>query len=153
MKHTKTVTDTLKIVPKLQLGIKLDGGGVKSTGPHRVRFISDSIVEGVDPETGKPRKEMKYLVEEDGITKRWHVPIRDKQGNPNYLLERLMGIEEGDEAILEMKRKGIKNYVTVQKVVSEDHDGGTINLDEDDEGSSGEPGAGVPDEQPEPGTP
>ena len=146
MKHTKTVTDTLKIVPKLQLGIKLDGGGVKSTGPHRVRFISDSIVEGVDPETGKPRKEMKYLVEEDGITKRWHVPIRDKQGNPNYLLERLMGIEEGDEAILEMKRKGIKNYVTVQKVVSEDHDGSTINLDEDDEGSSGEPGAGVPDE-------
>ena len=103
-------------MPKLRLGVKLAKGGVSSTGPHLVKFVEEPIaIMGKDNE-GKERKELKFIVEENGIRYRWHAPIYSKDGTaPHYLMERIMDINVGDERILEMLRKGARNYVDVRK--------------------------------------
>lgn len=70
---------------------------------------------GTDHE-GKSRKELKYIIEENSAKYRWHVPILNKTGQPNYLVERLLDVEVGDERILEMKRQGARNYIEVRRV-------------------------------------
>ena len=66
--------------------------------------------------TKKPRQEIQYIVEEQGVKYTWNVPLHNKKGEPNYLLERLMGIKEGEEVVLEMKRSGMNNYVDVRRI-------------------------------------
>lgn len=113
MKSSKQIILDAGIVPKLKLGIKT-GSGVQSTGPHRVRFITDKPATGTDPETGKPIEVVAYLVEENGEKKSYRVPKLDKRtGEIHYLILRLAEIPEGSEVIMEMKRRGIKNYVEV----------------------------------------
>ncbi len=116
MKNLKLLAEQLNVLPKLRLGIKLEKGGVKSTGLHRVTFVEEpSTVMGRD-DSGKPRKELKFIVEEGAIKYRWQIPILGKDGQPSYLIERLMNIEVGDERILEMSRHGAKNYIDVRPV-------------------------------------
>ena len=103
-------------MPKLRLGVKLAKGGVSSTGPHSVKFVEEPIVILGKDHEGKQRKELKFIVEENGIRYRWNVPIMNKEGTqPNYLMERIMDISIGDERILEMMRQGARNYVDVRK--------------------------------------
>lgn len=119
MEKVKEIAKTLNILPKLRLGIKQAGGGVKSTGAHRVKFVAEpTVVMGRDHE-GKERKELRFVVEENGQQYRWNVPIFGKDGQPSYLIERLMHIEVGDERILEMTRHGAKNYIDVRAVDAE----------------------------------
>lgn len=116
MKNLHILATQLNILPKLRLGIKLEKGGVQATGPHKVKFLEEPVsVMGKD-EQGKPRKELKFIVEEDGIKYRWQVPILGKDGQPSYIIERLMNVEVGDERILEMMKQGIKNYIDVRMV-------------------------------------
>ena len=103
------------IIPRLRLGSKTDKG-VQGTGPHKVKFITDKEAKGTDPPTGKERDEVAYLVEENGQKKSYRVPKFGKNGEIHYLVIRLAEIKEGEEVILEMKRKGIKNYVEVSPV-------------------------------------
>lgn len=117
MKLSEEILKKANIMPRLRLGVKTDKG-VQSTGPHRVRFLLDKEAKGSDPVTGKERDEIAYLVEEDGIKKSYRVPKFDKKGEINYLVIRLAEIREGEEVILEMKRKGIKNYVQVSPLTS-----------------------------------
>lgn len=127
MKNLHVLAEQLKILPKLRLGIKLEGGGVQVTGPHQVKFLEEpTTIMGKD-EKGQPRKELKFIVEEKGIKYRWHIPILGKDGQPSYLIERLMDIEVGDERILEMKKQGMKNYIDVRMPGEESE------LPEDDE--------------------
>ena len=114
MENTKRVAEKLKVVPKLKLGVKLEKGGVQSTGPHLVTFLEDMIVNGRD-DLGKPRQEIRFTVEESGIKYRWNIPILGKDGNPHYLVEKLMNIEPGQMRILEMKKFGAKNFVDVRE--------------------------------------
>ena len=101
-------------LPFLQLGIKQDGGGVKSTGAHKVKFIEEpKVSKGNDPVTGEERQELHFIVEEDGSKKKWNFPLYFKDGSPHYLLSRLEEVEVGDEVVLEMKRKGVKNYIDI----------------------------------------
>lgn len=83
-----------------------------STGSHKVKFLEDSVVLGKDQQ-GNPRKEIRYIVEEDGVKYRWQVPILNKEQQPHYLIEQLMEIKVGEEVILEMKRRGARNYILV----------------------------------------
>lgn len=121
MKNLHTLAETLHIMPKLRLGVqtlKDDGtkGGVKSTGPHLVKFLEEPTTCMGKDEKGNPRKELKFIVEENSIKFRWQIPILGKDGQPSYLIERLMNIEVGDERILEMCKTGIKNFIDVREV-------------------------------------
>ena len=115
MNISKEILKKANIIPRLRLGSKTDKG-VQGTGPHKVKFITDKEAKGTDPQTGKERDEVAYLVEENGQKKSYRVPKFGKNGEIHYLVIRLAEIKEGEEVILEMKRKGIKNYVEVSPV-------------------------------------
>ena len=114
METSKTITKAANIIPRLRLGAKTDHG-VVANGPHRVKFIKDKETKGKDFQ-GKEIDMVAYLVEENGESKSYRIPKFNKEGEVNYLVIRLAEVNEGDEVILEMKKKGIKNYVEVSPV-------------------------------------
>lgn len=110
----------LGVVPKLRLGIKLlkpDGkpAGIKGTGPHTVKFLDEPMLIMGKNFEGKPRQEFKFTVEESGEKYRWQFPLLNKQGQPNYLLERTADIKVGDVRILEMMSHGAAKYIDIRK--------------------------------------
>lgn len=105
------------ILPKLRLGNKLSAGGVKPTGPHKVRILEDKIIKKADSETGKDTEFVRYFVEENGEKKYYDTRLKDKKtGDLSYLVQRFAEILEGDEVILEMKKQGMKNYIEITPV-------------------------------------
>lgn len=103
-----------KIYPKLRLGTKKEGGGVVATGPHTVKLLEDKITKGVDRESGKVIEVVRYILEENGEQKQYTVPVKNREtGELHYLVQRLSEVNEGETIILEMKKRGIKNYVEV----------------------------------------
>lgn len=130
----------------MRLGNKIEGGGVESTGPHGVVFVSEpTVVMGKDDQ-GKPRKEMRFVVEEKGIHYRWNVPIMNKEGQPSYLIEKLMNIEVGDKRVLEMSRQRGRNYIDVRGVDEKPPQEPSVEEDEDIEEEEDE-GSKLPDEE------
>lgn len=115
MKKVQEIAEAIKLVPKLQLGIKGAKGGVTPTGPHTIKFIEEPTVVLVN-KMGKMVKAFKFIVEEKGKQYRWLVPILNKENQPNYLVERLLEVEVGDERVLEMKKQGARNYIDIRKV-------------------------------------
>ena len=113
MKNSKALLAQAGLLPKLRLGVKQDKGGVKSTGPHRVKVLEDKIVKGFDQESGKEIDYVKYILSENNEKKYYQTKLKDKEGGLSYLVQRLAEINEGDEVILEMKRRGVRNYVEV----------------------------------------
>ncbi len=133
MKVSKEILSKMGVLPKLRLGKKKSGGGTISTGAHRVKLLSDKIVNGTDPKTGKIIEFVRYLVEEKGEKKIYQTKKLNDKGEVNYLVMNLSEINEGDEVILEMKKQGIKNYIEVLPVkgslTSEVEDGEEDNED------------------------
>lgn len=119
MLKVKEVAAAIKLFPKLRLGEKQPKGGVKPTGPHTVKFLEEPVVVMVNKQ-GKMVKAFRFSVEEKGQAYRWIVPILNKENQPNYLVERLMDVEVGDERVLEMKKQGARNYIDVRKVGEEE---------------------------------
>jgi len=121
---------------RLQLGVKQEKGGVKSTGPHTVKILEEpKIGTGKDFMTGKERQELKFLLEEDGDEKTWSFPIYSKDGGPHYLLSRLENVEVGDEIVLEMVNKGGRSFI---QVVQPTQDGVDIDYEDNQKDSSGD---------------
>jgi hypothetical protein len=125
MKNSRELLRLAGILPKLRLGIKKGGGGIVSTGPHRVKFIEDKIIKKPD-DRGKEVEWVRYIVEENGVKKYYDTKLKDKNGQLSYLVQRLADIEEGTEVILEMKKLNLKNYIEVSFA------GGTIIEADDD---------------------
>ena len=113
MQQSQELVKKAGIVPRLVLATKEESGATISTGPHRVKILSEKIVKGIDYQTQQERHEMEYIFEENGEKKTYNVALKDKQGQLHYLIQRFAEIEPGTELILEVKRKGIKNYVDV----------------------------------------
>lgn len=63
---------------------------------------------------GKVGQQFKILVEENGKKLRWMVPVLNKEGQPNYLLERLEEVKVGDVRILEMRSRGAAKYIEIR---------------------------------------
>lgn len=126
--------DALGVKPKLRLGKKIEKGGMESFGPMKVKFLAEP--EGVTKKNfeGKPAKFLKFLVEYNGKEYHWYAGVLDKDGQPNYLLERTALLEVGFEYILEMKKKGIINYIDIRNI-----DGTPIQ----DEPNDDEPAEGI----------
>lgn len=116
MQKVAEVAKALNILPKLQLGVKQQGGGVNPTGPHQVKFVAEPTIVFGKGEDGKPRKELRFEVEENGQRFRWNVPLLNKEAQPNYLIERLIDVSVGDERVLEMIRERGRNYISVVKL-------------------------------------
>ena len=117
--ESQKIVKQANIIPSLQLGVQQEGGGVKSTGRHTVKFLSDKIVMGTEFQTGKERHEVEYLFEEKGQSKKYRVPVKDKKDEVHYFIQRMAEVEIGEEIILEMKRKGNKNYIDFQRTLEE----------------------------------
>src|SRR3990167_8922751 len=111
-KFSKELLAKAGILPKLRLGLKLPKGGVKPTGPHKVKLLEDKILKKPD-QTGKEIEYVRYVVEEDGEKKIYDTKLRDKNNGLSYLVQRFAEINEGEEIILEMKKQGAKNYIEV----------------------------------------
>jgi hypothetical protein len=121
------------IIPKLRLGTKGDKG-VVGNGPKRVKLVAVKFIDGVDPRTGKPMEYVRYLFEENGEKKVYQTKKLSDAGEVSYLVQRLAEINDGEEVILEMKKRGIKNYVNVTPVSSSNE----VEVDEDGEEFEGE---------------
>ena len=120
MEKITSIMKEMGVVPKLKLGIRLikqDGkpGGVKSTGEHKVMFLSEPVIVSGKTFDGRPQKQLKFIVEENGKKFKWNIPITNKEGNDaHYLLEKLEQVKVGDVRILEMRKSGANNYVDVR---------------------------------------
>ena len=129
MKNSKQILKKANVIPKLQLAVKKEGGGVLGTGPHTVVLVSDEVVKGTDFRTGKERFEVKYTVKENGDLKTYNVPVKDKTGGVHYLVQRLAELPEGSTVTLEYKRNGLVGYIDVSynKATIEEK---TVNIDD-----------------------
>lgn len=126
MQNSKGVLKKAGVIPRLRLAVQKQGGGTESTGAHKVKAIEDKIVQGIDRNTGKEIYLMRYIFEENGEKKRYDVPVKDKQGDCHYLIERLAEVNEGEEITLEYVRKGLKGYIDVKR----DHEDNEEDIDE-----------------------
>src|SRR3990167_5166067 len=116
MKTSKELLAKAGILPKLRLGHKQPKGGVKPTGPHRVKILEDKIIRKPDPTSGKEIEWVRYILEENGEQKFYDTKLKDKNGQLSYLVQRFAEISEGEEVIMEMKKQGIKNYIEITPV-------------------------------------
>lgn len=116
MKNSTEIIKKAGIIPDLQLAVKRDAGGVDSTGPHTVKMLEDKIIKDTDHETGLEIFVVRYILEEKGTKKKYEVAMKDRNGEIHYLVQRLAEIQEGEEIILECKRKGIKNYIDIKRL-------------------------------------
>ena len=110
-------------IPRLQLAIQItdkEGNkkGVEGTGPHEIKFISDKIVKGREYQTQQERLEVEYILEENGQKKQYRAPIKDKNGNLHYFVQRMAEVEIGERIILEYKKKPgtFQGYIDFKRV-------------------------------------
>src|SRR3990167_5731625 len=120
METNKTISQQLAeqagIKPRLQLGIKTENG-VKSTGPHRVKYLADRIIKGVDYHTREEREEVEFIFQENGTDYIYEVPVKDpKTKKPHYFWVKMATYEYGQEVILEMRKRGAINYISIDPV-------------------------------------
>ena len=98
----------------LKLGIKKKEGGIESTGPHKVRFISDKVVKGRDYHTKKERQEVEWEFKENGDKVYYRQPIFNKDNNLHYFVEKMKDFNYGDDLTIELKWVGDKNVIDVE---------------------------------------
>lgn len=115
MKVSIEILKKANIIPKLRLAIKEEGKAPKPTGPHRVTLVEDKLINGKNND-GVVVPMVRYIFDEDGEHKRYDVPLKTADGEVHYLVQRFAELQEGQELILEMKKRGPKNYVSVSVV-------------------------------------
>lgn len=89
---------------------------MKSTGAHTIMLVSDSIGKGKDPMSGAEVEQLQVIVTEGGVEKMWNIPLKDKESNLHYLVQRLAEFNEGDTLVVEMKKKGMRNFIDVKSL-------------------------------------
>lgn len=105
-----------KVIPRLQLAVQQASGGVKSTGPHKLKKIADKVEEAWDENAKAKVKTVKVLVEENGEQKKWIFPYYDKSGEVDYKAIRLSEIENGETMVVEVKAgKNGRNYTSISR--------------------------------------
>lgn len=114
MEKSKELVTQAGIVPNLQLATQQERGGVKSTGPHTVKIIEEKLINTTNYETGKQVPTMRYFFEENGERKQYDVEVKDKNGNLDYRIQKISQFEIGQILVIEVKKKGIKNYTDIR---------------------------------------
>lgn len=137
MEKSKELVTQAGIVPNLQLAIQLEKGGVKSTGPHTVKVLEEKLINTTNYETGKQVPTMRYFFEENGEKKQYDVEVKDKNGNLDYRIQKMAQFEVGQILVLEVKKKGIKNYTNI-RLLDDTQGGEDIPIIEEGEGTYGD---------------
>jgi hypothetical protein len=121
-KLSKQAMTQANILPKLQLGQQklsetTKKTSVVSTGKHYVRLIEEKVINGKEFGTDEVIPKMRYIFEENGEKKSYDARMKDKQtGELHYFVQSMSNVEEGEEIIIEMIKKGMKNVINVQKL-------------------------------------
>lgn len=132
------------LLPKLRLGIK-GARGVTPTGPHKVKILEDKIIKKLNVD-GKEEHFVRFIFEEAGEKKQYDCHMVAKVGNdPHYLVQALAEVEAGEELILEMKKAGVKNYIEVTRLSTNQVE--RVDADDEEEPNRGEGEVGR-DEEP-----
>lgn len=132
MERIKEAAKVLKLYPKLQLGERREDGKnakgepkfvVFPTGPHTVKLLAEPTTVMLN-KGGKMVKGFKFMVEENGATYKWNVPLMNENGEGHYLIDRLnsMDVQVGEEITLEMKKRGPRNYIDVTRPGDAEHE-------------------------------
>ena len=115
--------------PFLELGKKVYREnkycGTQSTGVHKVKFISDKVIEGKNFGTGVVRQEVEYLFEEDGKKFIYRKPVhkhinkgRDETEELHYFVQKMKQFEYGDMLELEyIKIDAMSGYIDARAIV------------------------------------
>lgn len=131
LENTSKVLEQAKLYPKLKLGEKLPGGGIKGLGAKTVEVVSDKIIKKIDPKDGKEKFYMRYNLKLDGELRRYETRLQDDNGEPTYFVQRMGEFKPGDVITLEMKKAGIKNYVEITSDLDDLEDGHEIPSDDE----------------------
>lgn len=125
MQTSKQIVKDAGIHPKLKLLIKKEGVNPDTgkayaptpTGEHKIRLLKDKEITKKDVETGKDVPYIRYLVEEHGEIKIYDTRKYSKDtGEVSYLVQKLAEYPENSYVILEAKKQGTKNYISVKPV-------------------------------------
>jgi len=119
MENSTNLIKKANITPVLHLAQKKENGGTEGTGRHVVKLLKDEMDTRTNFATGKEEQIVWYYIEEDGIEKKYAVPVNDSNGDLHYLVQRLGLLKPGTEVALEYKRKGVKGYISVE-ILTED---------------------------------
>lgn len=120
MREVKELAQTLNVMPKLRLAIKISDGNFIATGPHHVRFSDEPIIVTSRDRLGREHQDMIFFVDENGTIFQWSIPVLNKKGHPHYLIEKLVDIEVGDVRTLEMIKGYEKSYIEIRPTKPED---------------------------------
>lgn len=134
MEKSKELVKQAGILPDLQVFIQLPQGGVKSTGPHTVKIIDESVIMTTQWSTGQSVPTVRYIFEENGEKKQWDVEVKDKNKNLDYKIQKMATFEKDQSIVIEGKKKGMRNYTDIRllgDVENSADDIPIINQDED----------------------
>lgn len=135
MQVSKQLVKEAGLHPKLKLLTKEEGKAPVPTGEHKIRLLKDKEIMKKDITTGKDTAYIRYLVEEHGQTKIYDTRKFSKDtGEISYLVQNLAEYPENSYVILEAKKQGAKNYISVKPVNS----GADIEVDDEETEESGE---------------
>ena len=126
----------LGVRPELKLG---QGSPPTSTGPHTVKLLKAKEVKATNFKTKAEYRAIALLLEENGIEMTYEFPLfkdGDKGGTskPHYLFNRLVGIANGTEVVMELKKEGAITFIDVKIPGQETDDVPVVNLDEPEVG-------------------
>jgi len=106
-----------------------------------VKLLKAKEVTATSFKTKEEYKAIRLLLEENGVEMTYDFPLYkdgDKGGTdkPHYLFNRLVGVADGTEVIMEMKKEGTTTFIDVQVPGEEDsqeatNTEATVDLDED----------------------
>lgn len=112
---SKKLLQEAGIIPKLKLGRKIKNAKgnmeIKGNGLQKVKLIADKLTTGKDFK-GIECEFVRYLFEtETGEKRTYQTKKLNDKGELSYFVQGMADIEENQWLTLEMKRKGLKNYV------------------------------------------
>lgn len=131
LENTRAVLEKARLYPKLKLGEKLPGGGIKPLGAKTVEIVSDRLIKKIDPKDSKEKIYMRYILKHNGEMRRYETRLNDDNGDPSYLVQRMGEFKPGDVITMEMKKTGVKNYVEVTSDLDDPEDGHEIPTDDE----------------------
>lgn len=128
MLRVQEAAKALRLFPKLPLGeMRTNERGNKVFHPDGLKHIVKITAEPTTTmiaKNNKPVKAFKFIVDQGGNLYKWLVPLTNDSGEGHYLIDRLnsMNVQLGEEIVLEMKKRGPKNYIDISRPGEEGED-------------------------------